>query len=353
MMYQKMQSPPRYNHLWKYTPWREVSPGKLSDKPEFQESGLVYLNSESEQSMGFSVQTEGSVPLSSEDIARACLSQEATKTHVIDLNGNEDMINLRIDANSEFSIMRIHFNVKQSSKVCVEVVGTASWFGLLITGEINSNCHFDFGYSEKLPESSRVVRCEDWRLNRSSVFNMAGLSTQSFRRKSDLRISLEESSSEFYGSLAVHGLGSKKDDTHVEIDHQVGNTFSDLNIKTACDESSRSISTGRLYIREGADGVDSGQVFRNLLLSEKARADSIPELEVYADDVQARHGAASAPVDEELIYYLMSRGLDRENSISTLVEGFLADAYSNLKSEKLREEMRTRLRIHLDCLSNH
>ena len=47
--------------------------------------------------------------------------------------------------------------------------------------------------------------------------------------------------------------------------------------------------------------------------------------------MQARHGAASAPVDEELIYYLMSRGLDRENSISTLVEGFLADAYSNLK----------------------
>ena len=124
----------------------EVSPGKLSDKPEFQESGLVYLNSESEQSMGFSVQTEGSVPLSSEDIARACLSQEATKTHVIDLNGNEDM--MRIDANSEFSIMRIHFNVKQSSKVCVEVVSTSG--SSLITGKINSNCHFDFGYSEKL-----------------------------------------------------------------------------------------------------------------------------------------------------------------------------------------------------------
>ena len=74
MMYQKMQSPPRYNHLWKYTPWREVSPSKLSDNPQFEESGLVYLNSESEQSMGFSVQTEDSVSLSSEDIARACLS---------------------------------------------------------------------------------------------------------------------------------------------------------------------------------------------------------------------------------------------------------------------------------------
>ena len=353
MMYQKMQNPPRYNHLWKYTPWREVSPNKLSDNPKFVEPRLVYLNSESEESMGFSIKTQQSETLPSEDIARVCLSQEAHQTNAIELNGCDEIINLRIDANSEFSIIRIHFDVKKSSKVCIEVVGSASWFGLLITGNINPNCHLDFGYSEKLPEASRVVRCEDWRLNRSSVFNMAGLSTQSFRRKSDLRISLEESSSEFYGSLAVHGLGSKKDDMHVEIDHQVGNTFSDLNIKTACDESSRSISTGRLYIREGADGVDSGQVFRNLLLSQKARADSIPELEVYADDVQARHGAASAPVDEELVYYLMSRGLDRENAISTLVEGFLADAYSNLKSEKLREEMRTRLRIHLDCLSNH
>ena len=85
------------------------------------------------------------------------LVPEATKTHVIDLNGNEDMVNLRIDANSEFSIMRIHFNVKQSSKVCVEVVGTASRFGLLITGKINSNCHFDFGYSKNFPSLQELL----------------------------------------------------------------------------------------------------------------------------------------------------------------------------------------------------
>lgn len=353
MMYQKMQNPPRYNHLWKYTPWKEIAPTKFSDNPQFADSQVTYLNSEDQATVGFSLTRTKSESSSIEDIARSCLSQESTETNLIELNGSSEIINLRIDANSTFSVCSIHFDVKKSSKVCIEVVGDADWFGLQITANLAPNTHFDFGYSEKLSESCKVVRCEDWKIGRSSVFNMATLSTHSLRRKSDIRISLEESSSEFYGSIAVHGIGAKKDDTHVEIDHKVGNTFSDLSIKAACDDRSRSVSTGRLYIREGADGVDSGQVFRNLLLSEKARADSIPELEVYADDVAARHGAASAPVDEDLIYYLMSRGLERETAVSTLVEGFLADAFSNLSSDSLREEMRTRLRIHLDCLSNH
>ena len=353
MMYQKMQNPPRYNHLWKYTPWKEIAPSKLSESPEFEDSTISFLNSKSKVEVGFSLSQIKTETSTIDDIARSCLSQESVETNVITLSGSSEIINLRVDANSAFSVCKIHFDVKQSSKVCIEVVGNADWFGLMVSANVAPNAHFDFGYSEKLSESCRVVRCEDWKIGRSSVFNMATLSTHSLRRKSDIRISLEESSSEFYGSVAIHGIGSKKDDTHIEIDHKVGNTFSDLSIKTACDDRSRSISTGRLYIREGADGVDSGQVFRNLLLSEKARADSIPELEVYADDVAARHGAASAPVDENLIYYLMSRGLNRETAVSTLVEGFLADAFSNLSSDSLREEMRTRLRIHLDCLAHH
>ena len=63
-----------------------------------------------------------------------------------------------------------------------------------------------------------------------------------------------------------------------------------------CNDSAHSVGTGLLTITEGADGSDAGQVFRNLLLSEKSRAEAIPELEVLADDVKAAHGAASAPV---------------------------------------------------------
>ena len=109
------------------------------------------------------------------------------------------------------------------------------------------------------------------------------------------------------------------------------------------------MATGLLTIADGADKSDAGQVFRNLLLSEKARAEAIPELEVLADDVSAAHGAASAPIDPSQLHYLMSRGISPEESESMIVNGFLIDAFSNLKNKELTEQMRTRLTVHLEC----
>ena len=104
-----------------------------------------------------------------------------------------------------------------------------------------------------------------------------------------------------------------------------------------------------LTIAENANHCDAGQVFKNLLLSEKARAEAIPELEVLADEVAAAHGAASAPVDMDQLHYLMSRGLDEESAVALLIEGFMQDGFSTLAHEALVNEMRTRLTVHLEC----
>ena len=105
-----------------------------------------------------------------------------------------------------------------------------------------------------------------------------------------------------------------------------------------------------LKICEGADGSDAGQVFRNLLLSEKSRAEAIPGLEVLADDVKAAHGAASAPIDQEQIYYLSSRGLSLQESSSLIVEGFLMDAFRHVKNPDVVLSLRNGLLNHLDEL---
>ena len=85
------------------------------------------------------------------------------------------------------------------------------------------------------------------------------------------------------------------------------------------------------------------------MLSDKARADVIPELEVLADDVSANHGAASAPLDPEQVFYLQSRGLDKKESRDIIVEGFLMDAFKDFKSPALIDHLRTLLLVHLDC----
>ena len=120
-------------------------------------------------------------------------------------------------------------------------------------------------------------------------------------------------------------------------------------MNSACGGNSHFIGTGLLTIAEGANKSDASQVFRNLLLSEKARAEAIPELEVLADDVSAAHGAASAPIDRNQLHYLMSRGLSPEEAQSVIVNGFLYNAFSNLTNKQLLEEMRTRLTVHLEC----
>ena len=111
----------------------------------------------------------------------------------------------------------------------------------------------------------------------------------------------------------------------------------------------RQSDTTLLTIAKGANHCDAGQVFKNLLLSEKARAESIPELEVLADEVAAAHGAASAPVNPDQLHYLMSRGLDEETAVALLIEGFMHDGFSTLENQALVDEMRTRLTVHLEC----
>ena len=118
----------------------------------------------------------------------------------------------------------------------------------------------------------------------------------------------------------------------------------------SCGDSSHSVGTGLLTICEGADGSDAGQVFRNLLLSEKARAEAIPELEVLADDVKAAHGAASAPVDPDQIHYLASRGLNFDEASSLIIEGFLMDAFRQVKNSEIVETLRAKLLAHLEGL---
>ena len=70
MMYQKMQNPPRYNHLWKYTPWRKVAPSKLSESPVFEDSTISFLNSESEVEVGFSLSQIRTETSTIDDIAK-------------------------------------------------------------------------------------------------------------------------------------------------------------------------------------------------------------------------------------------------------------------------------------------
>jgi Fe-S cluster assembly protein SufD len=119
-------------------------------------------------------------------------------------------------------------------------------------------------------------------------------------------------------------------DFNTSQDHIAPNTSSDLLYKGALDGASRSVFRGIIRVHPGAQQTDAYQTNRNLLLSGKARADSLPNLEIEADDVKCSHGATVGELDAEAKFYLMSRGLDRITAERLVVLGFLGEVLAKL-----------------------
>ncbi|HEX2981638.1 MAG TPA: Fe-S cluster assembly protein SufD [Anaerolineaceae bacterium] len=124
----------------------------------------------------------------------------------------------------------------------------------------------------------------------------------------------------------MSGFYFTDNDQHLDLDtqqnHFAPSTTSDLLYKGALQDSSRSVWQGMIYVAPGAMKTDGYQANRNLVLSRKARADSIPGLEILADDVRCTHGATVGKIDPDLVFYLRSRGVPEKDAERLVVEGF-------------------------------
>ena len=130
--------------------------------------------------------------------------------------------------------------------------------------------------------------------------------------------------------------------------HASPNTKSNLLFKGALQDAARTIFRGVIQVHKGAQRTDAYQANRNILLSSDAHADSIPVLEIEANDVRCTHGATVGPIDEEVLYYLMSRGLSRGEAKRMLVIGFLVPVIDKIPVEAIRDEIKGYIesRIH-------
>ncbi len=284
----------------------------------------------------------------SDEIARSFIHSISTSCKKIILKDET----LELDLRCSGHICSGELNIESSGKstLMIRLSGDAGWTGLRIHGTVEGQ--LSVATINDLSKDGHFLHCEDWDVGRDSELEFATLSAGGFLNKSDIRVDLTNKGAQIRAGIASNGYASRHDDHHIEIKHSIGHTDSSLVMHASCGDSSHSVGTGLLTICEGADGSDAGQVFRNLLLSEKSRAEAIPELEVLADDVKAAHGAASAPIDADQIHYLSSRGLSPDESSALIVEGFLMDAFRDIKNEEVVSLMRTRLLVHLECLMN-
>lgn len=121
--------------------------------------------------------------------------------------------------------------------------------------------------------------------------------------------------------------------------HSASHCTSDFLYKSVLQDRSRTVWRGMIKVDEGADKTDGYQRNDNLLLSDNARADSIPGLEIKADDVRCTHGSTSGRVDEELIFYARSRGFTRQEAIRMIVTGFFQQIFDRISIDSVREAL--------------
>ena len=175
---------------------------------------------------------------------------------------------------------------------------------------------------------------------RDSEFIGTNIATGGAVVKSHLESSLfgRGSSSELFGLMM--GDARQHLDFFTVQDHIGPDTRSDLLFKAALKDHSRSVYYGLTKVGLGAKNADANQVDRNLLLSESAKADSDPVLEILTSDIiRCSHGATAGPVDEEQLYYLQTRGIPHPEAEALLVRAFLGQVLDRVPDEAVRDEL--------------
>ena len=147
----------------------------------------------------------------------------------------------------------------------------------------------------------------------------------------------EGCTTEIYGLEHLHGEEDVTAETHVT--HAVGGGTSNQLIKFVLDDNSRGRFIGDLKIAQDAQQTEAHQTNRNLLLSEAAEMRTQPQLEIYADDVKATHGASTGQLDESALFYMQQRGIDKQKARQLLVNAFMKDVLTTISDETLRGQL--------------
>ena len=147
----------------------------------------------------------------------------------------------------------------------------------------------------------------------------------------------EGCSTEIYGLEHLHGEENVTAETHVT--HAVGGGTSNQLIKFVLEDNSRGRFIGDLKIAQDAQQTEAHQTNRNLVLSDTAEMRTQPQLEIYADDVKATHGASTGQLDESALFYMQQRGIDKQKARQLLVNAFMKEVLNTISDETLREQL--------------
>ena len=237
---------------------------------------------------------------------------------------------------------KIHFVISENSKLDIMIyninIGKEPiFFNLKNTFHLEKNSILKLYNLSDFKKNDVHYNFGRYFLEANSIFeNFNNCYTGGFS-KSDLVCGLNKE----YSSCFINGVMLAQDQQHHEIKTQINhnekNTKSYQKVKSVLNNNSKGVFQGKIKVNPEAQKTDGYQLSKALLLDKDSEFDSKPELEIYADDVKCSHGSTSGNLDEESIFYLMSRGLNKHEAKKLLIKGFLNDAIETITNNEIKK----------------
>ncbi len=174
---------------------------------------------------------------------------------------------------------------------------------------------------------------------RDSRYTLTSLSLGAQMARHNPEVTLTDSQTETQLNGLTLATQKQIGDTHSLIHFTQPHCVANQLHKCIVDDRARTVFNGRIYVPKEAQQTNAAQLSRNLLLSNKARVDTKPQLEIIADDVKCAHGATVSQLDDDEIFYLQSRGLDRQSACDLLIKGFVAEIIEKVPVLELRSPL--------------
>ena len=176
-------------------------------------------------------------------------------------------------------------------------------------------------------------------VGRASIYDSTTINLGSRLGRHNINLSLRGEGSETWIDGLFFGQGEQLMDTHSLINHREPHCTSHQSYKGVLNDKSRSVFNGRIFVHQKAQKTDAYQSNKNLILSDQARVDTKPQLEIFADDVKCSHGATVGQLNEDELFYLRSRGLQTELARNLLTYGFAEQVIEKIKVESIKRQL--------------
>ena len=176
-------------------------------------------------------------------------------------------------------------------------------------------------------------------LGRNSTYDSTTITFGAKLSRHDYGVTMDHEGAECWVDGLYLVTGSQHTDTHSVIDHRKPHCTSHQLFKGILDGTSRAVFNGKVFVRHDAQKTDAMQTNKNLLLSNEARVDTKPQLEILADDVKCAHGAAVGQIDEDELFYLETRGIHPDLGRNLLTYGFAEEVIGKIKLDSIRTQL--------------